>query len=160
MKEKFSHVDAQGNPSMVNVSNKPVTKRTARAQATVYLGKEILAMLKGDELQTRKGPVFQTAILAGVLGAKQTPSLIPLCHPVGLDDCQVTITVDGERVVIESATVVHGKTGVEMEALTAATIAALTVYDMCKGFSHDILIGEIKLMEKSGGKRNFKRGNG
>jgi cyclic pyranopterin phosphate synthase len=131
--------------------------RTARAMASVKLGGEILGIMAGDELITKKGPVFQTAIIAGVMGAKKTAELIPFCHGIGLEDCQVTITVKGERAIIESTATVSGKTGVEMEALTAVTVAALTVYDMCKALSHDIVIEEVKLMEKTGGKKDFKR---
>jgi cyclic pyranopterin phosphate synthase len=157
MKTKLSHVDAKGSPLMVSVSDKAVTRRIARAQATVYLGKEILSLITDEEIKTKKGPVFQTAVLAGVMGAKQTAFLIPLCHPIGLEDCQVNITPLKETVIIDTSATTHGKTGVEMEALTAATIAALTIYDMCKAISHDIRIIEVRLMEKSGGKRDFKR---
>ncbi|MEK6780548.1 MAG: cyclic pyranopterin monophosphate synthase MoaC [Bacteroidota bacterium] len=157
MKKQFTHISKTGNPQMVDVSDKAVTKRIARAQAVVFLGKEILSKMKGDELITKKGPVFQTAIIAGVMGAKKTHELIPFCHPLGLEDCQIIITIKKEKVIIDSTAVITGKTGVEMEALTAASIAGLTVYDMCKALSHDIIIEEIKLMEKSGGKRDFKR---
>jgi cyclic pyranopterin phosphate synthase len=158
-KKTFSHVDNAGNPSMVDVSGKQVTRRTARAQAIVAPGKEIIDQINNNELITRKGPVFQTAIIAGVMGAKQTSSLIPFCHPIGLDDCQIKIHVENERIIIDTEAVVTAKTGVEMEALTAATIAALTVYDMCKALSHDIRIEEIKLIEKTGGKSDYKRDN-
>jgi cyclic pyranopterin phosphate synthase len=158
-KKTFSHVDHAGNPSMVDVSGKQVTRRTARAQAIVVPGKDIIDQINNNELITRKGPVFQTAIIAGVMGAKQTSSLIPLCHPIGLDDCQIKIHVENERIIINTEAVVTAKTGVEMEALTAATIAALTVYDMCKALSHDIRIEEIKLIEKTGGKSDYKRDN-
>jgi cyclic pyranopterin phosphate synthase len=114
-------------------------------------------MIHDDELITKKGPVFQTAIIAGVMGAKKTQELIPFCHPLGLEDCQIKITVVNKLVVIDTKAVVTSKTGVEMEALTAASIAALTVYDMCKAISHNIKIREIKLMAKSGGKKDFKR---
>jgi len=155
--EQFTHIDDAGNPRMVDVSEKKVTARTARAQALVRVGQEILQHLQGDELITKKGPVFQTAIIAGVMGAKQTASLIPFCHPLGLDDCQVHIAVRDGKIVIDSAVALTAKTGVEMEALTAVTIAALTVYDMCKALSHDIVIEEIKLMSKTGGKKDFTR---
>jgi cyclic pyranopterin phosphate synthase len=154
---KLSHVDRSGNPKMVDVSEKKITRRTARARASVFLGKAIIKEIKNNELITRKGPVFQTAIIAGVMGAKDTSSFIPFCHPLGLEDCQVTISVMKEKIIIDSYAVLNGKTGVEMEALTAASVAALTVYDMCKALSHDIIIEEIKLMEKTGGKRDFKR---
>ena len=152
---KLTHVDASGNPSMVDVSEKAVTKRTAKAQAIVNVGRDILAMIKGDELMTKKGPVFQTAILAGIMGAKKTSDLIPLCHPLGLEDCRINITSSDEDIVITATASLSAKTGVEMEALTAATVAALTVYDMCKALSHRIVIREIKLLEKTGGKKDF-----
>ena len=142
---------------MVNVSEKKITLRKARAQAVVDVGDEIIAKIQNNELITKKGPVFQTAIIAGVMGAKKTSDLIPFCHPLGLEDCQVKISVILGKVVIDTEAVVTAKTGVEMEALTAASIAALTVYDMCKALSHNIVIQEIKLMAKSGGKKDFKR---
>ncbi|HZY78104.1 MAG TPA: cyclic pyranopterin monophosphate synthase MoaC [Cyclobacteriaceae bacterium] len=156
MKKKLSHVTAAGLPAMVNVSAKGSTLRIARAEATVNVGKEILAMLSSNEIMSKKGPVFQTAIIAGVMGAKRTSDLIPLCHPIGLDDCQVNIEVKGGKVVIETSATTVGKTGVEMEALTAASIAALTVYDMCKAMSHGIVIEGVRLLEKRGGKSDFK----
>ncbi len=157
MKKQFTHIDTSGNPRMVDVSDKKKTKRFASAQAKVHLGKDIIARIKGNELFTKKGPVFQTAIIAGVMGAKKTADIIPFCHPLGLEDCQVTISTKGERVIIDTQALTTGKTGVEMEALTAASIAALTVYDMCKALSHYIVIEEIRLMEKTGGKKDFSR---
>lgn len=156
-KKKFTHIDPAGNPTMVDVSEKRITKRTAKAQAIVNVGSIILRQIKDNELITKKGPVFQTAIIAGVMGAKQTSSLIPFCHPLGLEDCQIKIQVSKGKIVIDSTATVTGKTGVEMEALTAVSIAALTVYDMCKALSHSIVVEEIKLMEKTGGKKDFKR---
>lgn len=156
-KKKFTHIDSSGNPTMVDVSEKKITKRTAKAQATVNVGHEIISLITGNELITKKGPVFQTAIIAGVMGAKNTAGLIPFCHPLGLEDCQVTIQVKGKKIVIDSSATITARTGVEMEALTAASIAALTVYDMCKALSHNIIIEEIKLMAKTGGKKDFKR---
>jgi len=157
MKKQFTHISKTGNPQMVDVSEKKVTRRTARAQAVVSLGKEIMSRMKGDELITKKGPVFQTAIIAGVMGAKKTHELIPFCHPIGLEDCQIAITIKKDKAIIDSTAVISGKTGVEMEALTAASVAALTIYDMCKALSHDITIEDVKLMEKTGGKRDFSR---
>lgn len=154
---KLTHVDASGNPSMVNVSEKAMTKRTAKAQAIVKLGREIISLIRENELTTKKGPVFQTAILAGIMGAKKTSELIPLCHPLGLEDCQVTIQTEEEDIRIISTATLSARTGVEMEALTAAAVAALTIYDMCKAMSHEIVITEIKLLEKTGGKRDFRR---
>jgi cyclic pyranopterin phosphate synthase len=155
MKKKLSHISAAGNPAMVNVSEKASTLRTARARATVNVGKEILALLSDNEIVLKKGPVFQTAIIAGIMGAKRTSDLIPLCHPIGLDDCKVDIAVKSGKVIIETSATTIGKTGVEMEALTAASVAALTVYDMCKAISHGIVIENVMLIEKRGGKSDF-----
>lgn len=154
--DKLTHVDASGNPAMVDVSEKAVTRRTARAQAVVQVGSKILDLIKGNELITKKGPVFQTAIIAGVMGAKKTSELIPLCHPLGLEDCQIKIETSKEEIIITATTTLSAKTGVEMEALTAASVAALTIYDMCKALSHEIIIREIKLLEKTGGKKDFR----
>ncbi len=153
---KLTHLNDAGQPAMVNVGPKAVTARVARARARVRLGATIVALVQAGDLPTRKGPVFQTAIIAGVMAAKRTADLIPLCHPLGLDDCQVRIEVlDNERIEIECTARVTGKTGIEMEALTGASVAALTVYDMCKALSHDIVIEEIRLLEKTGGKSDF-----
>ena len=116
-----------------------------------------MKQMRGTEIITAKGPVFQTAIIAGVMGAKKTHELIPFCHPLGLDDCQVNIAVKGEKAIIRASATVSSRTGVEMEALTAASVAALTIYDMCKALSHEIVIGDIKLLEKRGGKADYKR---
>lgn len=151
---KLSHVDDQNRPHMVNVGHKDITERVARAQAVVSLPDSV----QSGEIKSSKGPVFQTAILAGIMGAKKTSDLIPLCHPIGLDDCALNIELrDGKDIVIECTARTHHKTGVEMEALTGATIAALTVYDMLKALSHDIIIRNIRLMEKRGGKSDFTR---
>ncbi|MCB0687352.1 MAG: cyclic pyranopterin monophosphate synthase MoaC [Saprospiraceae bacterium] len=156
--QSFSHVDHQGNPSMVDVSLKAITHRTATAKATVHLPPSVIEKLQGEEIHTKKGPVLQTAILAGIMGAKKTSELIPLCHPLALENCKVSFQWDDhQQLVIYCTAEITGKTGVEMEALTGAGVAALTVYDMCKAFSHDIVIKDICLMEKSGGKRDFKR---
>ncbi len=152
---KLTHTDAAGNPSMVDVSEKAVTKRTAKAQAVVALGAEVAKVISDGELMTKKGPVFQTAILAGIMGAKKTSDLIPLCHPLGLEDCRITIEQRGTELIITSTASLSARTGVEMEALTAASVAALTIYDMGKALSHNIVIREIRLLEKTGGKNNF-----
>ncbi len=154
----LTHLDAQGNPSMVDVSEKAITKRIAKARSIVVLGDAIMDLFQNDEIQSKKGPVFQTAIIAGVMAAKKTGDLIPLCHPIGLENCQIIINVnDNREVVIECTASLTSKTGVEMEALVGASVAALTVYDMCKAMSHDIVIKETCLIEKSGGKRDFRR---
>ncbi|MEL6923078.1 MAG: cyclic pyranopterin monophosphate synthase MoaC [Bacteroidota bacterium] len=141
MEKKFTHLDETGQPSMVDVGAKKITHRVARARSIVVLGEEIMAQLQDDELQTKKGPVFQTAIIAGVMAAKRTGELIPLCHPIGMDNCQIDIHINAaQEVVIDCTASVHGKTGIEMEAMVGASMAALTIYDMCKAFSHDIII--------------------
>jgi cyclic pyranopterin monophosphate synthase len=143
---------------MVDVSEKAITKRIAKARSVVVLGDTIMDLLQNDEIQTKKGPVFQTAIIAGVMAAKRTGDLIPLCHPIGLENCQVQIQINDDREVEITCTAsLTGKTGVEMEALMGASIAALTIYDMCKAMSHDIVIKQTQLIGKSGGKRDFKR---
>jgi cyclic pyranopterin monophosphate synthase len=154
----LTHIDNKGNPTMVDVSVKQVTHRTATARSIVSLPAEVLEHLTNDDIQTKKGSVFQTAIIAGIMAAKKTGDLIPLCHPLGLDNCKIDIGLNERReVVIDCTASITAKTGVEMEALVGASIAALTVYDMCKAMSHDIIIKETKLIEKSGGKRDFKR---
>ena len=155
---KLTHVDEQGKANMVDVSGKQVTKRTARARSIVSLPEEVLAQLMNGDIQTKKGAVFQTAIIAGIMAAKKTGELIPLCHPLGLDNCYIDIQVnESNEVVIDCTATITAKTGIEMEALTGASIAALTIYDMCKVMSHDIVIKETKLMEKTGGKHDYKR---
>lgn len=153
----FTHIDNKGNPSMVDVSNKVETVRIARARSIVVLDDEILQHLEGEEITTKKGPVFQTAVLAGIMAVKQTSNLIPLCHPLMISKCAVDIHLnDQKEVVIDCEARLKGKTGVEMEALTGASIAALTIYDMCKAFSHNIVIKETRLVSKTGGKSDFK----
>ena len=142
---------------MVDVGDKQVTERRAHARSIVHLPAAIAEHIDGDEIETRKGPVFATAIIAGVMGAKRTHELIPFCHPLGLESCRITIELDGDRAVIDCHCKVHNKTGVEMEALTGASIAALTVYDMLKAMSQEIAIGPTQLIAKSGGKKDFQR---
>lgn len=150
----FTHLNEQQQPAMVDVGEKSATLRTATARAVVSLPAEVAAALAEGDIRTKKGPVFQTAILAGIMGAKQTSALIPLCHPLALEDCKVDIALEGRDAVVTCRVRLHGKTGVEMEALTGASVAALTIYDMCKAFSHDIVIREVRLVEKHGGKRD------
>jgi cyclic pyranopterin phosphate synthase len=153
----FTHLDDKDNPQIVDVSGKQASLRTAHARSIMTLPAEVAAALDGNEIRTKKGPVFQTAIIAGVMASKKTSELIPLCHPIPLEDCKIDIMAEGSRVTIDCRTKTHHKTGVEMEALTGATVAALTIYDMCKGMSHDITISETQLIAKSGGKRDFSR---
>jgi len=156
--EILSHLDKDGRATMVDVSEKAITKRTATARSIVSLPDEVLAQLVDGDLQTKKGSVFQIAIIAGIMAAKKTGDLIPLCHPLGLDNCNITINLnENNEVIIDCMASITAKTGVEMEALVGASMAALTVYDMCKALSHNIIIKETKLIAKTGGKRDFKR---
>ena len=137
---------------MVDVSDKAVTKRTAIAESRVRFPAAVAEALRTQGFSTSKGPVFHTAIIAGVQAAKRTHELIPFCHPLGIEKCNVDIVMEGDEAVIRCTVSVHHKTGVEMEALTGASIAALTIYDMCKALSHEIVIAETKLVAKEGGK--------
>jgi cyclic pyranopterin phosphate synthase len=152
----FTHIDADQRPAMVDVSGKTPSKRSARAEARVRFPSAVATALREGALRSPKGPVFDTAIVAGVMGAKRTHELIPFCHPLGLENCRITIELEGDTAVILCTVSVHHKTGVEMEALTGASIAALTVYDMCKALSHDIVIGDIRLLSKDGGKSGYR----
>ncbi|MEA3140724.1 MAG: cyclic pyranopterin monophosphate synthase [Gammaproteobacteria bacterium] len=151
----FTHLDADQRPTMVDVSDKTATKRSATAEAQVTFPSAVAAALRGSGLRSAKGPVFDTAIVAGVMGAKRTHELIPFCHPLGLENCRIAIDLKGDTAVIRCTVTVHHKTGVEMEALTGASIAALTVYDMCKALSHDIIITQVRLLAKEGGKSDY-----
>lgn len=149
---EFTHINGAGEANMVDVSQKQHTVREARAQAFVSMSEQTLAMiLNGDH---QKGDVFATARIAGIQAAKKTADLIPLCHPLMLSKVSVTLTaeVENSRVRIESWCKLTGQTGVEMEALTAASVAALTLYDMCKAMQKDMVISQVLLLEKSGGK--------
>ena len=151
----FTHLDADQHPTMVDVSDKAATKRTATAEARVQFPAEVAAALRANGLRSAKGPVFDTAIVAGVMAAKRTHELIPFCHPLALESCKIGIELEADIAVIRCTVSVHHKTGVEMEALTGASVAALTVYDMCKALSHGIVIGELRLLAKDGGKRSY-----
>jgi cyclic pyranopterin monophosphate synthase len=151
----FTHLDAEQRPTMVDVSAKAATRRSATAEARVRFPAEVASALKDSGLRSPKGPVFDTAIVAGVMGAKRTHELIPFCHPLGLENCKILIDLVGDSAVIRCTVSVHHKTGVEMEALTGASIAALTIYDMCKALSHGIVISEVRLLSKDGGKRDY-----
>ena len=155
----LTHIDKDGAPAMVDVSSKAVTRRTAVAESTLVLPSTVAQALRNTGGATKKGPVFDTAIIAGVMAAKKTHELIPFCHPLGLEDCKISIDLsDDDRVSIRCEATVCHKTGVEMEALTGASVAALTVYDMCKALSHDIVISETRLIEKQGGKSDYASG--
>ena len=140
---------------MVDVSAKDATHRTATAEARVHFPQAVAAALRENGLRSAKGPVFDTAIVAGVMAAKRTHELIPFCHPLAIENCKIAIELEADTAVIRCTVGVHHKTGVEMEALTGASVAALTIYDMCKALSHGIVIGELRLVAKDGGKRAY-----
>jgi len=150
----LSHIDKNNHPNMVDISDKKITKRIAIASAVVKLPDSVQREFKDGDILTKKGPVIDTAIVAGTMAAKKTHELIPFCHPLGLDSCKISIDSDDSgNLAIRCEVTIDHKTGVEMEALTGATVAALTVYDMCKSMSHEIEITDIRLRKKSGGKR-------
>jgi len=154
--KKFTHIN-NDQPSMVDVGDKQGTVRIAHAQSLVQLPEEVKAYVENGEIRALKGPVFQTAIISGIQAAKKTSELIPLCHNLFLSKVNIEISIDDEflvNIICEAKT--EGKTGVEMEALTAASVAALTIYDMCKALSHNIVIKETRLLKKTGGKSDFE----
>jgi len=156
-KSGLTHLDAANRPTMVDVGGKSVTRREASAEARVKLPASVARALKRTGHRTKKGPVFDTAIIAGVLAAKRTHELIPFCHPLPLQAVVIDVQTRPGGLVVTCTVSVEHRTGVEMEALTGASVAALTIYDMCKALSHDIQIGPVRLLSKSGGKRLFKR---
>lgn len=154
-RKRLSHVDAQGRPTMVDVSAKAVTVRSAVARCDVEFPVAAARALRAGGLRTAKGPVLDTAIVAGTLAVKRTAELIPFCHPLSIERCRIEGRFVGARTLrIECEVGLAGRTGVEMEALVGATVAALTVYDMCKALSHEIVLREARLLRKSGGKRD------
>jgi len=159
MSATFTHINQDGKANMVDVTDKTSTQRVAIAEAFVEMNTETLMLIVNG--QHHKGDVFATARIAGIMAAKKTADLIPLCHPLALTKVEVNITPELElkRVRIESLCKLSGKTGVEMEALTAASVAALTIYDMCKAIQKDMIISSVKLLEKTGGKSGHFKAN-
>lgn len=154
----LTHINKDNQPKMVDVGDKTVTKRQATAKATMFLGEAIISLFENEELKTKKGPVFQTAIIAGIQAVKKTSELIPMCHPLLINGVDISIKVCNTTEIEILCTVkIEGKTGVEMEALTGVNIAALTVYDMCKAISQEMRIKEVALVQKSGGKSDINR---
>jgi cyclic pyranopterin phosphate synthase len=154
----FTHFDDRGDAVMVDVSDKEATSRTATAAGSVYMQAETLALIMNDGVA--KGDVLSVARLAGIMGAKRTPDLIPLCHPLSLSSVKLALSCDPDRsaVDITATCKLNGRTGVEMEALTAVSVAALTVYDMCKAVDRGMRIADIRLLHKAGGKSGEWRG--
>jgi cyclic pyranopterin phosphate synthase len=149
---ELSHLDEQGRARMVDVSAKEITSRTAIARGSIHMRAETLALILEDKIE--KGDVFSVARVAGIMAAKKTSELIPMCHPLNITSVEIDLTSaqDPARVDIEATVRVSGKTGVEMEAMTAVSMAGLTIYDMCKAVDREMTIGEIRLVKKSGGK--------
>ena len=160
-KDTLTHVDHSGRPAMVDVSAKPMAARDALAGTRVRFPEKVAAELRVSGMSTAKGAVIDTAIIAGTLAVKRTAELIPFCHPLPIDGCRIEVEWLDERTIeITCAVRTTHRTGVEMEALTGASIAALTVYDMCKALSHAIVIGPTRLLGKRGGKHDFGRDSG
>lgn len=156
---RLTHLDARQRPTMVSIADKAVTQRIAEAEARVKLPAAVARELKRRGHRTGKGPVLDTAIIAGVMAAKRTADIIPFCHPLPLDHCSIDISWRARGVLVVRCRVeVRHKTGVEMEALTGAMAAALTIYDMCKALSHEIEISAVRLISKSGGRRAVRAG--
>jgi cyclic pyranopterin phosphate synthase len=155
----FTHINKKNQPKMVNVGDKSITKRKATAVSKMYLGQEVISCFQNDELTTKKGPVFQTAIVAGIQAVKKTAELIPMCHPLLINGVDIDIHVlDDAHIEILCTVSIEGKTGVEMEALTGVSITALAIYDMCKAISQEMIIKETKLLVKTGGKSDINNG--
>lgn len=152
----FSHIKKNNQPGMVDVSEKNITHRVAKASALLKLPDEIKTIVKDGEIESKKGPVLTTAIIAGTQAVKKTHELIPFCHPLSINGCDISIVFNKHSdLVITCIVNIDGKTGVEMEALTGVSVASLTIYDMCKSISHGIVISDIRLLEKSGGKSDI-----
>ena len=144
---KFSHIDGEGNAVMVDVSAKPKVKRSAKAEGKIFLAPETLRLIK-DQL-IKKGDVLTVAKIAGITGGKRTSDLIPLCHNISIDQISVDMEIMNDHILITGSTICTDKTGIEMEALTAVSVAALTVYDMCKAVDKGMRISDIRLLEKT-----------
>jgi cyclic pyranopterin phosphate synthase len=153
----LTHIDKNNLPTMVDITDKKITERVATASAKVILPQNIVDLFDDGDLTTKKGPVIQTAIIAGTMAVKKTSELIPFCHPIALESIKINIQLESNVLNVQCRVRNTGKTGVEMEALQGVSTATLTIYDMCKAMSHDIQITDIQLEQKSGGKRDFKR---
>jgi cyclic pyranopterin phosphate synthase len=153
----LTHIDKNNLPTLVDITDKKIPERVATASAKVILPQNIVDLFDDGDLTTKKGPVIQTAIIAGTMAVKKTSELIPFCHPIALESIKINIQLESNVLNVQCRVRNTGKTGVEMEALQGVSTATLTIYDMCKAMSHDIQITDIQLEQKSGGKRDFKR---
>lgn len=157
MEKKLSHINESGNAEMVDVSEKSISSRKAIASGRVLFPTEVFKELQRQDFLGKKGSIVQTAVIAGIQGVKKTSELIPLCHQINLTKIDVDIVPGDNQFHITCTVKCDGKTGVEMEALTGVSVAALTIYDMCKAMSQDIVISTIQLERKSGGKNDYER---
>ncbi|MEP1097678.1 MAG: cyclic pyranopterin monophosphate synthase MoaC [Cyclobacteriaceae bacterium] len=157
MSNELTHINKDGDVHMVDVSGKEITERIAVAQSKVEFPAEAFAVISENGFNTKKGNLVQTAVLAGIGAVKKTSDLIPLCHNIPISKADIDINPIENGFEISCFVKTTGQTGVEMEALTGASVAALCIYDMCKALSHDIVLGPTRLMEKKGGKRSFSR---
>ncbi|MRH99078.1 cyclic pyranopterin monophosphate synthase MoaC [Kriegella sp. EG-1] len=157
MSKELSHIDEAGNASMVDVSKKKTSIRNAIASGKVIFPPDVFNSLSGQDFLSHKGSIIQTAVIAGIQAVKKTSELIPLCHQINLSKIKIDITPMENSLQIDCQVKCNEQTGVEMEALTGVSVAALTIYDMCKALSHDIKISDIQLIQKTGGKNDFNR---
>ena len=157
MEKKLSHLDKDGRPGMVDVSHKATTARVASASGRIIVGKEVMAILSKDDFNTKKGSIAQIAIIAGTMAVKNTYNTIPLCHQIPISSCKIHVNPEEDAFVIDCTVKTNSQTGVEMEALHGVSVAALTIYDMCKALTHDMQIKDIRLEKKTGGKSDYQR---
>ena len=155
MMKELSHLDKDNQPGMVNISDKKETERKAVAQGTINVGSEVMKAIKADDFTTKKGSIFQTAVIAGTMAVKKTSELIPFCHPIPISGCKININHSENSIYVRCTVSTYGKTGVEMEAINGVSNALITIYDMCKAISHNMEISDIKLIEKTGGKSDY-----
>jgi cyclic pyranopterin phosphate synthase len=158
-KNELTHIGANGMAEMVNISEKKITHRTAKASGIIFLDKNIYSLIVNNEIISAKGPVFNTAIVAGTMAVKNTATIIPFCHSIAIESCKFSFDFDLNKseVKVYCEVITIGKTGAEMEALTGVSVTCLTIYDMCKAISSNMEIKDIMLNHKSGGKHDFER---
>ncbi|MEM9546570.1 MAG: cyclic pyranopterin monophosphate synthase MoaC [Bacteroidota bacterium] len=155
MEKKLSHLDKDGMPGMVDVSHKISTSREAKAIGKIIVGEKVMKTLAVDHFNTKKGSIAQIAVIAGTMAVKNTYNTIPLCHQIPISSCKININPIEDAFEIDCIVKTNSQTGVEMEALNGVTAAALTIYDMCKALTHEMEIKEVKLVRKTGGKKDY-----
>jgi len=155
MEKKLSHLDKDGMPGMVDVSQKAISSREASASGKIIVGKEVMKILAADNFNTKKGSIAQIAVIAGTMAVKNTYNTIPLCHQIPISSCKINVTPTEDAFEIGCTVKTNSQTGVEMEALHGVTTAALTIYDMCKALSHEMVITDVRLEMKTGGKKDY-----